>query len=108
MPFLALLRIHCVSVCTMMMLCLTAQVFQLNVDVRAGVLTSKSLTAKKGDKPWPVVICDEVMLQMLAKGTARPMNARMSDGTWPKEYLPGGSKQGKVTYPTLKLGVMTL
>ena len=72
------------------------------------MLTPKLSTVKKGENPWPVVICNEEMFRMLTRNYTRPQNARLPDGTWPRRYLPGGSKQGKVMYPTLILGVLTL
>ena len=72
------------------------------------MLIPKRSIVKKYENPWPVVICDEQMRRMLAKDKFRPKNARLPNGTWPREYLPGGNKQGKVMYPTLKLGLMTL
>ena len=66
------------------------------------------LSAKQGQAPWPVVICDEQMLQILWKGVQRPENARMADGRWPKEYRPGGKLEGRVAFPTMRLGTMKL
>ena len=73
------------------------------MTLRAEKLIFSLPIVKRGEKPWPVVIMDEQMLQRWAKDFPRPLNARLSDGTWPEEYLPGGSKQGKVMYPTLRL-----
>ena len=66
------------------------------------------LSHKKGENPWPVVICDEEMLSILSKGRKRPDNARKANGQWRKEYLPGGKLEGKVVFPTMKLGTLTL
>ena len=87
------------------------------------------LSHKKGENPWPVVICDEEMLSILSKGRKRPDNARKANGQWRKEYLPGGKRpdnarkangqwrkeylpggklEGKVVFPTMKLGTLTL
>ena len=66
------------------------------------------LSAKKDEAPWPAVICDEELLQMLSKGIKRPDNARMANGKWRKKYLPGGGQEGRVVFPTMKVGIMRL
>lgn len=66
------------------------------------------LSHKKGEHPWPVVVCDEEMLLNLTKGGERPDNARMGNGQWRKEYLPGGELEGQVVFPTMKLGTLKL
>lgn len=40
---------------------------------------------RKDGEDWPVVICDEEIVQKFFKGKPRPANARRSDGTWAKE-----------------------
>lgn len=66
------------------------------------------LSAKKYEVPWPVVICDEEMLQTLSKGGERPVNAQKANGQWRKEVLPGGVLEGSVVFPTMRLGTMKL
>lgn len=66
------------------------------------------LSHKKGEEPWPVVVCDEEMLLILSKGRKRPDNARKANGQWRKEYLPGGKLEGQVVFPTMKLGTLAL
>ena len=66
------------------------------------------LSAKKNEKPWPVVICDEEMLQILLKGRDRPVNARQGDGTWRNQYGPGGHLAEQRCFPTMRLGSTVL
>ena len=74
------------------------------LDAEAGELW---LSSKKDEDPWPVVICDEEMLQILAKGK-RPLNARQEDGNWRKDYCPGGDLADQRCFPTMRLGTMQL
>jgi len=66
------------------------------------------LSAKENEDPWPVVICDEELLQTLLKGKARPVNARREDGSWYKGYGPGGGLAEKRCFPTMRLGTAKL
>ena len=66
------------------------------------------LSAKKNEVPWPVVICDEEMLQVLLKGRDRPVNARQEDGTWRNRYGPGGHLADQRCFPTMRLGSTVL
>ncbi|KAI1863836.1 uncharacterized protein JN550_009334 [Neoarthrinium moseri] len=56
----------------------------------------------KGFPPWPVIICDEVMLpqNMLA---ARPVSAMRPDGTYRDGYEDGGKKVGDRSYAVMYL-----
>ncbi|KAL8827764.1 MAG: hypothetical protein Q9191_002992 [Dirinaria sp. TL-2023a] len=74
------------------------------IDVEAGELW---LSAKKDQDPWPVVICDEDMLQILARGK-RPANARQKNGDWRNEFCPGGDLADQRCFPTMRLGTMQL
>lgn len=65
------------------------------------------LSAKKDQDPWPVVICDEEMLQALAKGK-RPTNARQNNGNWSKEFCISGDLVWQRCFPTMRLGIMRL
>ena len=62
------------------------------------------LSAKKMEDPWPVVVCDEEMLQTLMKGKDRPANAPQENGIWRKEFRPGGDLAGQRCFPTMYLG----
>ena len=61
------------------------------------------LSAKENEDPWPVVICDEELLQTLLEGQARPGNARREDGSWYKGYGPGGGLAEQRCFPTMRL-----
>lgn len=74
------------------------------IDAEAGELW---LSAKKDQDPWPVVICDEEMLQILAKGK-RPANARQKNGDWRNDFRPSGDLADQRCFPTMRLGTMQL
>jgi hypothetical protein len=61
------------------------------------------LSAKDNEDPWPVVICDEELLQTLLERKARPVNARREDGSWYKGYGPGGGLAEQRCFPTMRL-----
>ncbi len=65
------------------------------------------LVSKDGEQDWPIVICDEDIVQKFFKGS-RPENARKADGTWPKDFQPGGNILGQVCFPVLYLGTLKL
>lgn len=74
---------------------------EIQIDAEPGELW---LSEKKGEEPWPVVICDEELLLLLVKGKGRPANALREDGTWRKPYRSGGPLAGQRCFPTLRLG----
>ena len=63
---------------------------------------------RKGLVDWPVVICDEEIVQKYFKGKERPANARQADGTWGKDYVAGGKRAGQKCYPALVPGTLKL
>ena len=65
------------------------------------------LISKDGEQDWPVVICDEEVVQTCFRGP-RPENARKADGTWPELFQPGGELLGQVCFPVLYLGTYKL
>lgn len=65
------------------------------------------LVSKDGEQDWPVVVCDEDIVQRYFKGP-RPENARKADGTWSGLFQPGGDLMGQVCFPVLYLGTLKL
>ncbi|KAL2043924.1 hypothetical protein N7G274_003444 [Stereocaulon virgatum] len=61
-------------------------------------------TIKKEGEDWPLIICDEEMVQRYYVKKQRPANARQPDGTWPDGYKNGENGVGQRCYPTLFLG----
>ena len=66
------------------------------------------LAKKDGREPWPVVICDEEMIEKFFADKPRPKNARRADGTWRKEFRPRGDLTGQKCFPAMYLGTMRL
>ena len=60
------------------------------------------LSQKKDEKPWPVVVCNEEMLDLVnaEASVARPAYAQRPNGTWPLVL--------KKVYPTMRLVTMIL
>lgn len=75
------------------------------IDAKAGELW---LSAKENEDPWPVVICDEELLQTLLDGKFRPVNARQADGNWYRGYRPGGGLAEQRCFATMRLGTAKL
>ena len=65
------------------------------------------LVSADDEQDWPVVICDEEIVQNFFKGP-RPENARKSDGTWHELFMPGGDLLGQACFPVLYLGTYKL
>ena len=63
---------------------------------------------KKDGEDWPVVICDEEIVQKYCEGKLRPEEARQADGTWGKQFQAGGSRAGQKCYPALIPGSLKL
>jgi hypothetical protein len=61
-------------------------------------------TIKQNGEDWPLIICDEEMVQKYYVKKQRPANARQPDGTWADGYKTGESRVGHRCYPTLFLG----
>ncbi|KAK4693831.1 hypothetical protein P7C71_g3633, partial [Lecanoromycetidae sp. Uapishka_2] len=61
-------------------------------------------TVKRQGEDWPVVICDEEMVEAFFMRTDRPPNARQADGNWGKGYGPGGDNKEKRCFPAIFLG----
>ena len=78
---------------------------RLNVSQTQGETTAGEFwTVKKEGEDWPIVVCDEEMVQTFYKGRQRPFNSRQPDGTWPERYKAGEDGVSKRCYPTLLLG----
>ena len=75
------------------------------VDAEAGEYW---LAIKDGREPWPVVICDEEMIEKFFADNPRPKNARRADGTWRKGFRPRGDLTGQKCFPAMYLGTMKL
>ena len=65
-------------------------------------------TTKRDEEDWPIVICDEEIIDGFWKDRIRPTNARCADGTWKEEYKPGGLKVDQRCYPAVLLGKIKL
>ena len=57
---------------------------------------------------WPVVICDEEIIQTFFSQSLRPEGARQADGTWKSDYKPGGSSISERRFPAMNLGTLEL
>lgn len=92
----------------------TPSVFESHQDVLSKYAQSNAeageiwLAVKDGQEPWPVVICDEDMLQSFFGDYERPKNARRADGTWHKACGPRGRLAGQKCFPAMYLGTWKL
>ena len=75
---------------------------QDQMETKAGDLWS---TKREGDE-WPIVICDEEMIQSFFK--RRPESARQVNGNWLEDYKIGGKLHDKRCFPALILGIVKL
>lgn len=66
------------------------------------------LCFKKDDEDWPVVICDEEIIQTFFPRSPRPSSARQAHGTWFKDYKVGGFSLDERSFPALYLGTLQL
>jgi hypothetical protein len=66
------------------------------------------LATANGLQSWPVVICDEDMIQTFFKGHWRPPSARQPDGSWMAGFGDSGIYVVDRTFPALFLGLMRL
>jgi hypothetical protein len=71
---------------------------QTQLEVKSG----EFWCIKMNDEEWPVVICDEEILQRFFKDQPRPANARRANGTWIKDSA------GNKCYPALIPGTLKL
>ena len=66
------------------------------------------LCIKKNGEDWPIVICDEEIIQTFFTQPPRPRSARRADGTWEKDYKAGGFLISDRRFPAINLGTMEL
>ena len=66
------------------------------------------LCMRKDEGDWPVVICDEEIIQTFFPHSPRPSSARQADGTWLKDYKAGGFSLNERSFPALYLGTIQL
>lgn len=66
------------------------------------------LSIKQDGEDWPIVICDEEIIQTFFTQSARPGSARQADGTWNKDYKTGGSSISDRRFPAISLGTLKL
>ena len=66
------------------------------------------LALKDGREPWPIVICNEEMIEKFFSDNPRPANARRADGTWRKKFRPRGDLTGQKCFPAMYLGTWKL
>ena len=74
-----------------------SEISSSQAEFRAG----ESYMISKDAEYWPVVICDEEIVQKYFKSRERPANARHADGTWGKDFTAGGDLAGQKCYPVL-------
>ncbi|MCJ1396861.1 hypothetical protein MMC11_000051 [Xylographa trunciseda] len=65
------------------------------------------LICKKGKEPRPGVICDEEMVIRYCK-LERPVNAKLSDGSYHKHFLPHGTCAGQKAYPFMYIDSLNI
>ena len=65
-------------------------------------------SVKKDGEDWPVVICDEEVIQTFFTRSPRPESARQADGTWGGSYKAGGTSISHRRFPALNLGTLEL
>lgn len=63
---------------------------------------------KQDGEDWPVVICDEEIIQTFFTRSPRPGSARQADGSWGKDYKAGGFSISGRRFPALCLGTLKL
>ena len=63
---------------------------------------------KRDGEDWPVVICDEEIIQTSFSSLSRPEGARRADGTWSREYKAGGFSVSSRRFPVINLGTLEL
>ncbi len=63
---------------------------------------------KKNGEDWPVVICDEEIIQTFFARSPRPESARQADGTWVRDYKTGGISSSDRRFPAINLGTLEL
>ena len=63
---------------------------------------------KKHAEDWPVMICDEEILQTFCAHQPRPTSARRADGSWEKDYKAGGCSISDRRFPVINLGTLEL
>ena len=66
------------------------------------------LSIKQDEEDWPIVICDEEMIQTFFTRSPRPGSARQADGTWGKDYKTGGFSISERCFPAIYLGTLKL
>lgn len=64
-------------------------------------------TPKNGED-WPIVICDEEIIQTFFAQVSRPRSARRADGTWGNDYKAGALSVSDRRFPALNLGTLEL
>ena len=65
-------------------------------------------TIKRDGEDWPVVICDEEVIQTFFTHSLRPTSARKADGNWEKGYEAGGFSVSDRRFPAIYLGSLEL
>ena len=63
---------------------------------------------KKDGEDWPIVICDEEIVQTFFTDLPRPGSARRADVSWEKDYKAGGFSISDRRFPAINLGTMEL
>lgn len=79
-----------------------------SVQIQPQVEPGEYWCIKRDGEDWPVVICDEEIVQKFFKGKKRPENARQADGNWGKDFKAGGKLVGQRCYPAIHPGTLEL
>lgn len=65
-------------------------------------------TFKKNGEDWPIVTCDEEIIQTFFSSSPRPKTARQPDGTWGRDYKIGGLLINDRRFPAIDLATLQL
>ena len=63
---------------------------------------------KKDKEDWPIVVCDEEIIQTFFANQERPPSAQQADGSWGKDYKAGGFSISDRRFPVITLGTLDL
>ena len=65
-------------------------------------------TIKHNGDDWPIVTCDEEIIETYFKRLSRPESARQADGTWERDYKIDGCLIRERRFPFIDLGRLEL
>ena len=79
-----------------------------NMQIEINVNEGDYYSIKKDGEDWPIVICDEEIIQTFFSRFVRPGSAKQADGTWHKDYKAGGFSMNDRHFPAIDLGTLNL